>query len=137
MLTTVKLLTRADADVPGGVPIGRPVPGTDVVLLDPQDRPVPVGTQGEITATGSGVALGYLGDEPLTASRFAPLALDGVETAAYRTGDFGVFDADGTLHYRGRRDRQVKVRGHRIELDEIEAAAGRVPGVGTLSLIHI
>lgn len=137
MLTTVKLLTRADADVPGGVPIGRPVPGTDVVLLDPQDRPVPVGTQGEITATGSGVALGYLGDEPLTASRFAPLALDGVETAAYRTGDFGVFDADGTLHYRGRRDRQVKVRGHRIELDEIEAAAGRVPGVGTCAAVGV
>lgn len=135
MLTTVHPITPADVARPSGIPIGRPVRGTDVVLLGEGDARTPTGEVGEIVALGEGVALGYLNDEAQTAARFASLEIDGAFVPAYRTGDFGEFDDSAVLHYRGRRDRQVKVRGHRVELGEVEAVAGRIGGVGTCAAV--
>jgi amino acid adenylation domain-containing protein len=118
---TVATLTRGTTADP---PIGRPVRGAEVVLLDPQGRVAAEGEVGEIHIGGPGLALGYLGQPELTASRF----IDGPTGRQYRTGDLGVW-RDGQLHFAGRRDGQVKVRGVRIELGEIEAALLRIPGV--------
>ncbi|CAM5365477.1 D-alanine--D-alanyl carrier protein ligase [Streptomyces rimosus subsp. rimosus] len=84
---------------------------------------------GEICVAGAGLAGGYLADPEQTARSFVDLPLDGTVRRVYRTGDLGFCSVDGTLHYAGRRDRQVKVHGHRIEPGEVEAAAARVPGV--------
>ncbi|KOT98972.1 hypothetical protein ADK70_04975 [Streptomyces rimosus subsp. pseudoverticillatus] len=120
----------ADDQAPGAqIPVGRPVGRTEVFVLDEESRPVPPGTTGEICVAGAGLAGGYLADPEQTARSFVDLPLDGTVRRVYRTGDLGFCSADGTLHYAGRRDRQVKVHGHRIEPGEVEAAAARVPGV--------
>ncbi|MFF8769682.1 amino acid adenylation domain-containing protein [Kitasatospora sp. NPDC015120] len=107
------------------VPIGRPFPNSAFYLLDAQGRPVPPGVTGELWIGGSGVALGYVGDEEQTAGRFATLPLGGADgtrpVRLYRTGDLARWDADGGVHLLGRADSQIKVRGHRIELGEIES----------------
>ncbi|MER7702075.1 amino acid adenylation domain-containing protein [Kitasatospora sp. NPDC097605] len=106
------------------VPIGRPFPNSAFYLLDPQNRPVPPGVTGELWIGGSGVSLGYLGDEEQTARRFATLPLGGADgtepVRLYRTGDLARWDTEGGVHLLGRADSQIKVRGHRIELGEIE-----------------
>ncbi|MFC5663684.1 amino acid adenylation domain-containing protein [Kitasatospora misakiensis] len=113
------------------VPIGRPFPNTSFHLLDAQGRPVPPGVTGELWIGGSGVSLGYLGDEEQTARRFATLPLGGADGTApvrlYRTGDLARWDADGGVHLLGRADSQIKVRGHRIELGEIESRLAEWP----------
>lgn len=129
MLTTTRLLTVADCDIPGGVPIGTPVPGTTVLLLDELDRRCPPGQQGEICIAGAGLANGYLGQPQLTAEKFPTIDVEGRPTRIYRTGDIGEADGAGVMHFRGRRDRQVKISGYRIELTEVEMAAREVPGV--------
>ncbi|WP_167538349.1 non-ribosomal peptide synthetase [Streptomyces albofaciens] len=111
------------------IPVGRPVGRTEVFVLDEASRPVPPDTTGEICVAGAGLARGYLADPEQTARSFVDIPLDGAVRRVYRTGDLGFRSADGTLHYAGRRDRQVKVHGHRIEPGEVEAAAARVPGV--------
>jgi amino acid adenylation domain-containing protein len=112
------------------VPIGRPIANSTVYLLDPLGRSLPPGIVGEIWVGGDGVALGYLGDPALTASRFAP---DPFSTAPgarmYRTGDFGRWRANGEIVFVGRADNQVKVRGFRVELGEISAALTIHPSV--------
>lgn len=128
MLTTVHRMRPSDVDVPGGIPAGVPVPGTEVVILRDDGSPAPAGEPGEIVALGSGVALGYLGDERLSRERFP-------RPGAYRTGDVGLLDAEGVLHYRGRRDRQVKLNGNRIELGDVEAAAAAVPQIRTCAAV--
>ncbi|MEM9593743.1 MAG: condensation domain-containing protein, partial [Acidobacteriota bacterium] len=110
----------------GVVPIGRPIPGTGIHLLDPAGRPVPAGMAGELWVTGPGVAQGYWRRPDLDAERFAALDLpDGDLPAsgdrAYRTGDLAVADDNGVLTFLGRADGQVKVRGHRIETQGVEA----------------
>lgn len=102
------------------VPIGRPIPGADVHVVDDQLRPVPTGSSGEILIGGRGVALGYWNDDVLTRQSFVevPFAIDGGKY--YRTGDRGRFDDQGVLEFLGRQDNQVKVLGHRIELEEVE-----------------
>ncbi|MER6359438.1 amino acid adenylation domain-containing protein [Kitasatospora sp. NPDC001527] len=106
------------------VPIGRPFPNSAFYLLDAQGRPVPPGVTGELWIGGSGVSLGYLGDEEQTAGRFATLPLGGADGTGpvrlYRTGDLSRWDTEGGVHLLGRADSQIKVRGHRIELGEIE-----------------
>jgi D-alanine--poly(phosphoribitol) ligase subunit 1 len=129
MLTTTRRLTEADCDVAGGVPIGTPVAGTSVRLLVGEQTQRQPGREGEICILGQGLANGYLGQPELTAEKFPTIDLDGKATRIYRTGDMGVLDDSGVLHFRGRRDRQVKISGHRIELAEIESAADLVPGV--------
>jgi amino acid adenylation domain-containing protein len=103
--------------------IGRPIANTRVFVLDRLGRPVPVGCAGELYIGGAGVAAGYLNQPELTAERFAQdpfsAALDG---RLYRTGDFVRYLPDGTLEFLGRADQQLKIRGLRIELSEIEAS---------------
>jgi D-alanine--poly(phosphoribitol) ligase subunit 1 len=128
MLTTTRHLIPADCDQPQGVPVGTPVPGTSVMVLDKHDQRCAPGREGEICIAGDGLATGYLGQPELTTEKFPAVELDGSLVRIYRTGDIGVWDRSGVLHFRGRRDRQIKISGHRIELGEIESAAGSLPG---------
>jgi amino acid adenylation domain-containing protein len=117
---------------PGGrrVPVGRPIAGKRVLLLDAALEPVPIGLPGELCAGGDGLARGYLGRPDLTAEAFIPdpfAATPGQRL--YRTGDRARFRPDGVLELLGRNDRQVKIRGLRVELGEIEAQLGRHPQV--------
>lgn len=99
--------------------IGRPIAGTTTTVVDGQGRPCAPGEPGELLIGGAGVSRGYVGDPERTAERFLP---DGAGGLLYRTGDAVVARVDGVLEYHGRGDRQVKVRGFRLELGEVEAA---------------
>jgi amino acid adenylation domain-containing protein len=120
--------TAADADGTDAVALGRPMEHHTVYVLDPAFQPVPPGAVGELCIGGAGLARGYLGDPGRTARAFVPHPWRRGERL-YRTGDTGRLRPDGTLEYRGRRDHQVKVRGVRIELGEVEAAVRAYPGV--------
>ncbi|WMX46961.1 amino acid adenylation domain-containing protein [Streptomyces roseicoloratus] len=135
MLTSVHRMVPADTDIPSGIPVGVPVPGTTVVLLREDGSPAAPGERGEIVTFGPGVALGYLRNELLTRERFPELEVAGEKRRAYRTGDLGLFDDRGILHYHGRGDRQVKLSGNRIELGDIEAAAAATPGIRTCAAV--
>ncbi len=116
-------------------PLGLPVANCRVALLGADLELVPVGIPGEVWIGGAGLARGYLGRPGLTADRFMPDPLAGSPGGGpaggrcYRSGDLARRHADGNLEFLGRRDQQVKVRGHRIELAEVEAALTRLPGV--------
>ena len=102
--------------------IGRPIPNTEVYVLDRQLEPVPIGNPGELFIGGIGVARGYLNRPDLTAERFLPNPFSQTQGARlYRTGDKVQYRADGSLEFLGRLDHQVKIRGYRIELGEIES----------------
>lgn len=105
----------------GPVSIGRPIPGTRLRVLDRARTAAPILVPGEIHVEGPGVTPGYLDDQELTAERFVP-ATGAAGSVMYRTGDLGRFHPDGRLEFLGRVDHQIKVRGHRVELREVEAA---------------
>ena len=106
----------------GALPIGRPIRQTEALILDDSLRPVAPGTEGELYVGGMGVALGYLNRPELTAERFIPHPLNPHARAlVYKTGDRVRMRADGNIEFLGRLDRQVKINGKRVELDEIEA----------------
>lgn len=111
-------------------PIGRPTANTVVRVLDRWGRPVPVGVTGELLIGGAAVTRGYHHRPALTAERFVP---DG-PGRAYRTGDLVRWRADGSLLFLGRDDGQVKVRGFRVELGEVEAALRAVPGIAAAAV---
>jgi amino acid adenylation domain-containing protein len=137
MLSTLQPMDASDCEVPGGIPVGRAVPGTRVVVLDGAGQEAASNQVGEICVGGGGLALGYLNDEATTKQSFTEIDLDGERLRLYRTGDLGFRDGSGILHYRGRADRQVKLRGNRIELGELESAARRLPGVRNCAALAI
>ena len=112
------------------VPIGGPIQKVQVYVLDRDMQPVPIGRPGELYVGGIGVARGYLNQPDLTEERFIPDPFSAEPGARlYRTGDMVRWLPDGKLAYVGRTDRQVKIRGHRIELEEIESVLGMYPGI--------
>src|SRR5689334_607684 len=110
------------------IPLGRPIANTRVYILDSNLEPVPVGVTGEIHIGGANVARGYLGRPELTAEKFIPDPFD-PGRRLYKTGDLGRFLKNGDVEYRGRTDHQVKIRGSRIELGEVQSALDTHPDI--------
>ncbi|OUC79804.1 amino acid adenylation domain-containing protein [Gordonia lacunae] len=111
------------------VPIGRPVPNTTIHILDHRLRPLPVGVPGEIYLGGVQLARGYVSQGRLSAERFVADPYGPPGSRLYRTGDLGKWSPAGEIEYLGRNDFQVKLRGQRLELGEIESALMSVPGI--------
>lgn len=123
--TTCATVARVGRETVAEPTIGRPIAGAEIRLLDSAGAPVDAGERGEICIGGAGLALGYLDRPELTAERF----VESPWGRLYRTGDLGLWTGDGELEFAGRADGQVKIRGHRVELSEVEAALARLPGV--------
>jgi amino acid adenylation domain-containing protein len=115
------------------VPVGRPIANTGISVRDRAGRQVPIGVQGELHVSGRPVATGYFNDEALTAERFT-VSDDGERT--FNTGDIGRWLPSGDLEIIGRADNQIKVRGYRVELEEVEGVLASAPGVASADVVH-
>lgn len=125
---TCHRVTSVPADA-GTIPIGAPISGCTIHLLDDRLHPVADGDEGELCIAGAGVAEGYLHRPQETAAVFTTLPIDGTATRLYRTGDRALRRRDGLIEYVGRLDGQIKLRGFRIETAEVEATLTRHPAV--------
>lgn len=126
---------QVERPVPATVPIGRPVPGVELLVLDADGRPQPAGVPGELFIGGVQVARGYLGAPALTAERFVPHPF-AAGARLYATGDRVRRRPDGALEFLGRGDTQVKIRGHRVETGEVESAL-RLHPAATDALVRV
>jgi amino acid adenylation domain-containing protein len=117
----------------GALPLGKPADGTVILIVDAYLRPLPVGAEGEIVILGNTLAQGYCNDPYLTAQSFIDYAP--LKTCLYRTGDTGYITSQGLLYFTGRKDRQVKISGYRIELDEIESVLLQNPDVVSVAVM--
>ncbi|WP_433236109.1 amino acid adenylation domain-containing protein [Streptosporangium sp. CA-135522] len=133
---TVLATVFDDRSWAGRVPIGRAVPRTRVYILDRDLRPASVGMRGEIYLAGDGLARGYHGRPGLTAQSFLPDPYGPPGARMYRTGDVGRYLATGAIDFLGRADRQVKVRGYRIETSEIEHTLLRRSGITSAVVVR-
>ncbi len=125
--TTVWSTLYRITHVDGIIPIGHPIANTAVYILDDQLKPVLPGEKGDIYIGGSGLALGYFGRTDLTLERF--VMIPGLAVLAYKTGDIGRYSWSGMLEIFGRSDHQIKLRGYRMELGEIEGTVSSLPGI--------
>ncbi len=125
--TTIWSTTQTAQPGQGAVPIGTPIANTQVYVLDDDMQPVPIGTPGELYIGGAGVTRGYFGRDDLTAERYLPNPF--ADGRMYRTGDLVRWRTDGRLDFLGRADFQVKLRGYRVELGEIESVIDQHAGV--------
>lgn len=120
------------------IPIGKAYDGYRVFLLDEDNNEVLEGIEGEICVSGPALALGYYNDYQRTSEAFVQNPLTkGYYERMYRTGDIGIYLPDGNLEFHGRKDRQIKHMGHRVELDEVEYAANMIDGVSESCCIYI
>ncbi|MEU4776728.1 amino acid adenylation domain-containing protein [Micromonospora sp. NPDC023633] len=127
-------MTATAYEIPAGsagtdVPIGQPIPGVSVRLLDQLLNPVPDGMSGDVYISGAGLTLGYWQSPGITAESFVPNPYGRPGERMYRTGDTARVGADGALEFLGRTDNQVKIRGQRVELGEVEAVLSALPAV--------
>ncbi|AKJ96694.1 peptide synthetase [Pseudomonas chlororaphis] len=129
-------ITQAPADDCLHMPIGKPTANNQVFVLDSALRMVPIGVPGELCIGGVGVGRGYLHDPQRTREAFVPHPFQ-ADARLYRSGDIGRLRADGVLEYLGRRDQQVKIRGHRIELGEIENRLMQHPAVNSAAVLAL
>jgi len=132
--TTIWSTTCRVEDRDTSVSIGRPIANTQIYILDPDFNPVPVGEIGELFISGDGLARGYWRRPELTAERFMTIPGLGPDRI-YRTGDLARFLPDGNIHFLGRADYQIKLRGHRIEPGEIESVLEKFPGVRQAAVV--
>ena len=125
--TTYSTFTLRTMD--GPATIGRPISNTQVYLLDSHLQPVPIGVPGEVYIGGGGVARGYLNRPELTDEKFIRNPFKMTPKSLYRTGDIARYLPDGNIQFLGRFDNQIKLRGYRIELEEIESVLNQHPAV--------
>ncbi|MCF2833909.1 MULTISPECIES: non-ribosomal peptide synthetase, partial [unclassified Pseudoalteromonas] len=125
-----------NGDIQDRVPIGRADPNTQLYILDSKQRPLPFGVPGEIYIGGSKVTRGYWQRPDLTARTFfADPWQNQPDARMYKSGDIGRFRSDGNIEYLGRNNKQVKIRGHRVELGEIENHIKQISGVDSVIVV--
>ncbi|MET0647235.1 MAG: non-ribosomal peptide synthetase [Pyrinomonadaceae bacterium] len=117
------------------VPVGRPIEGADVVILNDEGRPCEAGQTGEVVIVSDWIARGYAAGSRLNGGSFCEVSHEGERRRAYRTGDLGRRLTGGEVELTGRKDRQVKIRGYRIELDEVESILSEHPGVKDAAVV--
>lgn len=133
---TMYVHAQATWDAREPIPIGRPLPNVQIYLLDADMQPVPVGMNGDIYVGGVGLARGYLHRPELTRAHFVDSPFQPGQRL-YQTGDIGLYRADGQIVFVGRADFQVKIRGHRVELGEIEGVLSSHPSVAQCVVVHL
>ncbi len=130
----VTLHIMHESPASGLIPIGKPVANTTMYVIDTHERLCPIGVIGELCVGGIGVGRGYVKQPELTQEKFITNPITG-EGRFYKTGDLGKWLPDGTLEFVGRKDDQVKVRGHRIELGEIENVLSQIAGISNCCVL--